>query len=126
VGTQTNGVTFFLTADAAKVQWANPGGAVDSLTANGSAFDLGIQSPFLLKSKQSGSDLQVGVFQKGLITPVMLVTGNTLASVALQLRGSIQMGAVQLGLTPSKQAKSMDPQGTLQPIEILVGTLTAQ
>ena len=123
-GTQGKGVAFFLKADAAKVTWVHPTGAAGTCVAPGTVFPLGT-APQLFKDKVASGSLQVGLFQKG-------GTATTLAdapilSLALDLSSSaVPAGAVSLGLESGKQAVLLGADGSLSPITIAVGSLSAQ
>ena len=123
-GTQGKGVAFFLKADAAKVTWVHPTGVAGTCVAPGSVFPLGT-APQLLKDRVASGSLQLGLFQKG-------GTATTLAdapilSLALDLSSaSVATGAVSLGLESGKQAVLLGADGSLSPISISVGSLSAQ
>lgn len=123
-GIQSNGVAFFLTADAAKAAWTGAGGS-DAYLKEGAIFSLGSGSK-LLKGKVSSGDLQGGIFQKGLAAPVTYSGTNALVSVALKLASGATTGAVTLGVTSGLQAKALDSTGTMVPIQIRFGTLEAK
>jgi hypothetical protein len=121
------GASITLSADTAKVAWVDipAGGTTATLMKNGTQFDLGTGLP-ILKAKATGSVLQATVAQKN-PTPAATLNG-TLLQVALDLKPG-------LGLTPGttialsadgSKSQVLDGTGTLTPISITVGTLTAQ
>lgn len=123
-GTATKGAAFFLTCDTAKASWASAGGT-DTYAKAGGLLSLG-NAPQLFKSKLTGSDLQVGIFQKG--GTAATLTTSPVVSVALNLAStSLAQGtAISLAPTSAKQAVQVDSTGTSQNITVTVGTLTAQ
>ena len=123
-GTATKGAAFFLTCDATKAGWGSAGGT-DNYAKAGSLLSLG-SAPQLFKSKLSGGDLQVGIFQKG--GTAATLSASPVVSVALDLKATTlaQGTAVSLAATGAKQAIQLDATGTTQNITVTVGTLTAQ
>jgi len=121
-GTQGKGVAFFLQADDAKVSWVHPTGAGSGHVASGSVFPLGT-APQLAADKVQSGRLQVGCFQKG-GTAATLGSASIL-SVALNLHDNVAKGAVSLA-PGAKQAVLLAADGSLTPISLSVGTLSAQ
>jgi hypothetical protein len=122
-GTQALGVSFFLTADANRVSWANSGGATGTYINPGTVFDLG-STPQILKDKASGGNLQAAIFQKSK-TPVTYGSSPIL-SIALNLNSGAATGTVSLAATAGKQAQALDGSNAPMNITINVGTITAQ
>ena len=126
VGTQGTGVGFYLSADTSKVTWVRVGSSDTEFVKNG-AFNLG-SGVQLLKSKVIGDQLQAGVFQKGTTVPAVTFTATSvLASVALDLKGSVPIGSTVWSSTqaPSTKAVLNQGSGASVPITINYGTLTA-
>jgi hypothetical protein len=121
-GTQAKGVALFLVTDGAKAAWVHPTGAAGSCVAPGSVFPLGA-APQLKADKVEGAQVQVGLFQKG--GSAVTLTDASLLSLGLNLKGAtVAKGAVSLG--SGKQAMVLNGDGTLSPITISLGTLSAQ
>jgi hypothetical protein len=121
------GISLALSADAAKVTWVDVpvGGTTTTLMKNGTQFDLGSGTP-ILKAKVRGNTLQATAAQKN-PTPAASLDG-ILLQVALELKSG-------LGLTPGTtitlsadgtKSQVLDGTGTLSPIPVSIGTLTAQ
>ena len=122
-GTLGSGVGFFLTADTTKVAWSKVNSSDTEFVKNG-AFTLG-SGVQLLKSKVTGDQLQAGVFQKGTTVPaVTFTTAGVLASVALDLKGNVPLGAVAFSAVSNKAVLT---NGSAAPVAIVLsaGTLTA-
>lgn len=121
-GEKSHGVDLNLSADAPRATWAKLAGG-DSEYALNLAYDLG-SGPQLFKSTARDNDLFVGVFQKGATAPAAEAAGAVL-TVALDLRTgpTLPSGAVRLAVT---KAHALSESGTLAPIDVAVGTLTAQ
>ncbi len=125
-GTAVQGVAFFLTSEAAKLTWGNPGGS-DPFAKAGNALALGTVPLFKSKQLQGTGDLQVGIFQTGSAAAVL---GSTpLVSVALDLKaGTGVLAGTRLTLTATagKTSTFLDATGTAQPMTIGLGELSAQ
>lgn len=125
-GTAASGVAFFLTCDATKASWGNPGGS-DPFAKAGTAFTLGPVPLFKSKQPLSTGDLQVGLFQTGAAAATLGIA--PIVSVALDLKPSSGMLAgtsVDLAPTKGKTSKYLDGLGADQTMTIGVGVLTAQ
>lgn len=121
-GQMSRGVDLNLTADAPRASWAKLAGG-DSQYALNNVFDLG-SGPQLFKSTAKDSDLSVGVFQKGTAAPAASLTSAVLTvAVDLKTGPTLPAGAVRLAVS---KAHSLSDAGTLEPIDVAVGTLTAQ
>ncbi len=114
------GVAFFLDLGAAsKVTWANLGS--NTCITPSSNLNLGAE-PRLLKDKVTGTELQVGLFQK---------TGDTdpglgVVSLGLKLNASQGPGPVSL-LQNATKAVVLNADGSMQtPLPIVIGTLQAE
>ncbi|MDE3244906.1 MAG: hypothetical protein KGN80_02375, partial [Acidobacteriota bacterium] len=124
VGTQGTGVGFFLSADTSKVAWSKPSGS-DAILAHNGAFDLGAAPQFAV-AKNSGDQLQVGFYQKGATKPAVTFTASSvLASVALDLKSNVPVGAS--GNLSAIAGKAVLTQGSGAPVPITItpGTVTA-
>lgn len=122
-GTLATGVGFILSADSSKVAWSNPA-STDTILAHNSLFDLGT-APQLAVAKSSGNQLQVGFYQKGTTKPVVTLTAaSILASVAVDLKPNVPLGAVTFSAI---SGKAVLINGTATPAAIVIssGTLTA-
>ncbi|MBL0311867.1 MAG: hypothetical protein IPP78_03960 [Holophagaceae bacterium] len=123
VGTQGTGVGFYLTADTTKVTWAKVSGGDAEYVKNG-AFTLGSGTQ-LLKSKITTNQLQGGVFQKGTTAPAVTFTATgPLASVALDLKSNVSLGAVTFS-SIAGQAVLTNGSAAPAPIVISYGSLAA-
>lgn len=120
-GETSRGVDLNLTADAPRASWAALASG-DSPYALNNAFDLG-SGPQLFRSTLKDSDLFVGVFQKGTAAPAASLSSAVL-SVAVDLKTgpTLPSGVVRLAVS---KAHSLSAAGTLEPIDVAVGTLTA-
>ncbi len=121
------GAAIALSADTTKVAWVDipAGGTTASLMKNGTQFDPGSGLP-IQRAKATGNGLQAAVAQKNPTPPASL--NGTLLQVALDLKSG-------LGLTPGTvitlsadgtKCQVLDGTGSLSPISVTVGTLTAQ
>ena len=121
------GVAFFLAVDPSKAAWspfASAGGAYVSL---GNVIPLAnpqaATAPAMVASKVTSGAFQAGLFQyPG--TPTTLGTAPIL-SVALDLGTSVPTGAVTFVPMAGMTAVTLQANGTLAPITVNVGTLTA-
>ena len=120
------GAAITLSADTTKVTWVDvpAGGTTAVLMQNGTQFNLGSGLP-IQKAKATGNVLQAAVAQKN---PPCRFLNGTLLQVALELKSG-------LGLTPGTaitlsadgtKCQVLDGTGTISPITVAVGTLTAQ
>jgi hypothetical protein len=118
------GVTATFSADTTKVTWVNvaAGDPASTFVQNGTAFTLGA-APQILKGKVTGTVLQVAVAQKGTAAPVAL--NVPLLRIALDLKASQPTGAVTFSADSTK-CQVVDGTGTITPITVSVGTLSAQ
>lgn len=126
-GTAANGVAFFLTCDATKATWGNPGGSSDPFAKAGAAFTLGPMPLFKSKQLQGTGDLQVGLFQTGAATATLGIA--PIVSVALDLKpgsGMLAGTSVDLAPTNGKTSKYLNDLGADQAMTIGVGTLNGQ
>lgn len=124
-GTSATGVGFILSADTTKVTWAKPAGS-DTVLAHSGLFDLGTASPQLMVGKNTGDQLQVAFYQKGTTKPAVTFTaGSILASVSLDLKGSIPVGTVVSISAVSGKAVLSQGSAAPQAITIATGTLVA-
>lgn len=123
-GTQGKGVAFFLSADTTKVNWVHPSGITGSHVAAGTVFPVG-SAPRLSADKVTGNQLQVGLFQKG--GSATTLGSAPILSLALDLKGAtIAKGPVNFASQSGKQAVLLAADGSLTPISLSVGTLSAQ
>ena len=122
-GTQASGVGFYLSADTGKVTWTKVNSSDAEFIKNG-VFNLGSGTQ-LIKAKVAGNDLQAGVYQKGTTAaPVTLTASSVLASVALDLKSNVPLGAVTFS-APSGKALLTNGSATPVAITITPGTLQA-
>jgi len=121
-GTSARGVALFVSVDGAKAAWVHPTGAPGNCVAPGNVFPLGA-SPQMLASKVQGGVLQVGIFQKGGTAKVL--GSAPILSLALDFKGAPK-GPISLSTTGAKQATVLNADGTLSPITVDVGALSAQ
>ena len=122
--TTGSGVSVTLAVDTTKVAWANVAStdAAGTYVQNGGTFNLGAGLP-ILKGKVSAGVLQVTVAQKGSGSPLALNT--PLVRVALDLKTGQLIGAIALSADSTK-CQVLDGAGTIVPIVVGVGTLSAQ
>lgn len=129
-----SGVTLTLQTSANHVTWVDvpAGGTTSTLVQNGTQFSLGTGTPILkgktfITSTTGVFDiLQATVAQKGLANPASL--NGVLLRVALDLKpglGLAQGTAINLTADATK-SQALDGAGTISPITVSVGTLTAQ
>jgi len=117
-----SGVGFYLSADQTKVTWTT----VD--TGDPEKVKSSTFSSTILKSKVSGDILQAGVYQKGTTATIAATSATVLASVALNLKGSIPVNTtVNLTAVPGKAVILNPPDNptATTSIAISAGTLTA-
>ena len=121
------GVSVTLSADTTKVTWVDvpTGGTTAVLMQNGAQFTLGIGTP-IQKAKATGNVLQATVAQKNPTAAASL--NGALLRVAFDLKpglGLAQGTAITLSADAAK-SQVLDGTGTISPITVAVGTLTAQ
>lgn len=117
VGQSAKGIAVFLSADSAKVDWVNP--------TVGSQFPLG-GAPRLFSYKVSGSNLQVGIFQKG-GTAATYGDSTPILTLGLKLKSNVDNGTVAFGLQVSPASLELDGKSAQnEQITINCGTVTAQ
>ncbi len=117
-----SGVGFHLSADQTKVTWTTVDSG-DPEKVKSSTF-----SNTLVKSKVSGDTLQAGVYQKGTTAAVAATTSTVLASVALDLKGSIPVNStVSFSAVAGKALVLNAPANptATSPITLSVGSLVA-
>ncbi|WP_005036037.1 hypothetical protein [Holophaga foetida] len=125
-GTAVQGATVFLSCNAARTEWVQPSGATDAYALEGSALDFtqgpttGVQ---LFKSRLSGSDLQVGAYQK--TGTQALTASKPLFSVALSPVSGATAGAASLAATSGKTSIYLDSTGEHE-LTLKVGTLVVE
>lgn len=114
------GIAFTLSTDPAVAAWAKVSPADPELIQGGAVLSLGtgVQA---LRGKASGALLQGVVGQKGLAGAVAL--NGVLARVAVDLVAGAAKGVVALSAT---KAQVLQGDGTIAPVSIAVGVLTAQ
>ena len=121
-GTVAQGVSFFVTADPAKVTWSKTAGFYAIPAA---VFILGSAPQAFQTLVSATGDLQVGLYQKSGSVPL---AGDALVAVALDLKSNaVAPGStVALAVTPGKQPVYVDAAGTVRPFPapIAIGTLT--
>ncbi|MDR3683734.1 MAG: hypothetical protein P4L11_08395 [Geothrix sp.] len=121
------GASIALSADTTKVTWVDvpAGGTTATLMKNGTQFDLGSGIP-ILRAKAAGNGLQATVAQKH-PTPAAALNG-TLLQVALDLKPGLGLPAgTALALSADgTRCQVLDGAGTIAPITVAVGALTAQ
>ena len=122
-GTKAQGVSFFVTADYAKVAWSQNSG---QYATPGTAFNLGTAPQAFTTRVSATGDLQVGIYQKsGSVT----LGSAPIVSLGLDLASAtLTPGPVSLSETPGQVMVYLDGTGTVQTITapIAVGTLTAR
>ena len=125
-GTSVQGATVFLSCDGSRTAWAQPAGATDSYALAGSALNF-TQGPDttvqLFKSRLSGSDLQVGAYQK--TGTAALSADHPLFSVALSLKPKLEPGVASPLATASRSSIYLDGTGE-HAVTLKVGTLVTQ
>ena len=121
-GTVAQGVSFFLTADPAKVTWSQSG---TGYAVPGAVFSLGA-APQAFVTQVSAGALQVGIYQK---SGVATYGSAPLVTLALDLKpGAVSPGStVALAPTAGQQAVFVDQNGAVElfPEAIAVGALVA-
>jgi hypothetical protein len=122
-GQAGRGVDLTLSADATRASWAKVS-AADAEHVTNRAFAIGT-TPRLLKGTVSEDKLLVGVFQKGSATPATEYS-SALVSVALELKPSPSLPSGALLPLALVKAHALSDSGTLSPIDVAVGTLTAE
>ncbi len=125
VGTQGTGVGFYLSTDPAKVTWSKPASS-DTVLARNVLFDLGTAPQLMVgKANTGGDQLQVAFYQKGITKPAVNFTASSiLATVAVDLKSNVPLGAVSLS-APSGKAVITNGASTPTTITINVGTISA-
>lgn len=116
-GQSGRGVDLTLALDAARAGWATLGGT--DYVAN-RAFTLG-NAPHLFKGAVKANTLSVGVFQKG--APAQAYTG-ALVSVALTVKTTETTPAGTVVPLAVLKAHALPATGSLQSIDVAVGTIT--
>ncbi|GMT96846.1 hypothetical protein KH5H1_09650 [Corallococcus caeni] len=116
-GQSGRGADLTLGLDAATASWSTVDGS--EYVANG-GYDLGA-APRLLKSAVKGSTLSVGVYQKG--APAHAYNG-ALLSVALTVNATAQTPAGSVVPLNVLKAHALPASGSLQVINVAVGTIT--
>ena len=117
-----SGAGFYLTADQTKVTWTT----VDS--GDPEKVKSATFSTTIVKSKVSSDTLQAGVYQKGTTAAVAVTSATVLASIALDLKGSIPVNSSVTLSAVAGKAVILNPPGNptaTTSITISVGTLTA-
>ncbi|WP_223643077.1 hypothetical protein [Corallococcus sp. EGB] len=117
-GQSGRGADLTLGLDAATASWSTVGGT--EYVANG-GYDLGA-APHLLKSAVKGSTLSVGVYQKGAAAHAY---DGALLSVALTVKASAETPAGTVVPLNVLKAHALPASGSLQAINVAVGTITA-
>ncbi len=122
------GITITLSSDVTKVTWVDvpAGGTTAVLMQNGTQFSLGTGTP-IQKAKATAGVLQATVAQKGLAVPAASLNG-ALLRVALDLKAGLSLAqgtAITLSADANK-CQVLDGAGTITPITLSVGNLTAQ
>ncbi len=119
-----SGLSVTLTAGG-QVSWANvdSGDPAGTYLANGTAFDLG-SLPRIMKGQVTSNTLIATVAEKGHATPKSL--NVPLLRVALSLKTGVGTAPGTAVTLTSSDCKLLDSTGTLQPITLAAGTLTAQ
>lgn len=122
------GITITLSSDVSKVTWVDvpAGGTTAVLMQNGTQFNLGTGTP-IQKAKATAGVLQATVAQKGLAVPAASLNG-ALLRVALDLKAGLSLSqgtAITLSADANK-CQVLDGAGTITPITLSVGNLTAQ
>ncbi len=117
-----SGVGFYLSADQTKVTWTTVDSG-DAEKVKSSTF-----SNTLVKSKVSGDTLQAGVYQKGTTAAVTATASTVLASVALDLKSGVAVGANANLTAVAGKALILNAPANATPtsaITLAVGSLTA-
>jgi hypothetical protein len=121
------GASITLSADTTKVTWVDipAGGTTTALMKNGTQFDLGGGLP-IQKAKVTGNVLQAAVAQKN-PTPAAPLNG-TLLQVALDLKSGLGLvtGTAITFSADGTKCQVLDGAGSLSPIAVTVGTLSAR
>ncbi|WP_163991816.1 hypothetical protein [Pyxidicoccus caerfyrddinensis] len=116
-GQSGRGADLTLALDPVTADWSTVDGS--EYVAN-RGYDVGA-APHLLKSSVKGSTLSVGVYQKG--APAHGYTG-ALLSVALTVKTTAQTPAGTLVPLNVLRAHALPASGSLQAIDVAVGTIT--
>jgi len=117
---RARGVNFGLGADTAKAKFVEQEG--NDYAGQGTVFELG-QAPKIFRAVLDGENMRVSMAQKGNSVAAKPMNGD-IATVSLQLQSEIQKGPVRL--TALAGAKVLLENGNEKPVEVNVGTLTAQ
>jgi hypothetical protein len=121
------GVSITLSADATRLTWVDvpAGGTTALLMKNGTQFSLG-SGPAIQKATATGGVLQAAVAQKN-PTPAASLNG-TLLQVALDLKSGLGLtsGTTLTLSADATRCQVLDGAGTISPVTVSVGTLTAQ
>jgi len=113
------GVAFTCSVNTSFATWAKVNGADAEYIQNGTVFTLGT-APLPLKGKAAAGTLTGVVGQKGLGSSLAL--NGVLATLALDLKAGAPQGVVTLA---SPKAQILQADGTINPVSITIGTLTA-
>ncbi len=113
------GIAFTLTVDTTRATWSKVTGGDVEFVANGAVLTLGAD-PKALKGKVATATLTGVVGQKG--TGSSLSLNGALARVALDLVTGAPIGTLTL---TSPKAQILEADGTITPVSITIGTLTA-
>jgi hypothetical protein len=129
-----SGVTLTLNADTTRVAWVDvpAGGTTNTLVQNGTQFNLGSATPYILLARTYGATtLMATAAQKGLaVAPASL--NGVLLKVALDLKPNLGLAPGTNITLSADSTKSWLLDGTaksgsaLSPITVSVGALTAQ
>ena len=120
-GQSGRGVDLTLAVDSTKANWIKVSTSDTEFVAN-QKFVLGSGTPLLKGLVQTGT-LKVGVFQKG---GTATAYSGGLISVALELKLSSSLGGGTVIPLTVVKAHALPATGALAPIDVAVGTLTAQ
>jgi len=116
---RARGINFGLAADASKARFRQLDG--NEYARPEGLFVLG-ENPRLFKAVLDGNNLRVSMAQKGNTVPAVALNG-VIATVSLQIQQNTAKGAVSLN---SLDGSVLLENGSIVPIEVKVGSLTAQ
>ena len=123
--TRGRGINFSLSADSSKARFRQLDGSEYAKPIeldNGGVFDLGRTSPRLFKAVLDGDNLHVSMAQKGNSVPANTLNG-VIATVSLQLQSGAAKGNIRL---EPLEARVLLDNGSIVPVDVKVGVLTAQ
>lgn len=119
-----SGVSVAFQAGGVGASWSDvaAGDPAATLVQNGTQFQLGAD-PRIIKATASGGLLKATVAQKGTGHPVSL--NGPLLRVALDLNPMLEAGTTIALTADAARCRVLDGSGTITPISVSVGSLTA-